>query len=542
MTQPRQKIVQYLTEAQAMEDGLVRVLQSQIAMAPRGSYRSALETHLRETQDHSRRLKARLRELDAGENPVQVVAGAAQSVVGQALALAKTPFDLVRARAVRRRAQEREGCRSSEAWRSRRTRRSNPRAEPGRRDDREARGLDSADRRERWTGSSPNPQAYGCRRRAGDQGRAVYYLSVPVPRRRPQVAEVRRDRAEDCHPSEAHHAPARKVPGVTEAEAPSRVRWPRGDLPIPTTTAHRRREIVEKLPQLSQIDLAKVEAYGASTPAHDDPQPPAAMRGDERGRATTSDRRRDRQAGARPDEELARASVPTSAPKSARACSGPPSASSPTPDRHDPGPEARRLRTDLTSCARPRRVARGGRRRPSGAIGRRETAELAAGCTGSRRVCCVPAVPRLPVAGSELHYERRGVGEPLLSSGHGGNVRHWGEPFLRELERDFELILYDHRGVGRSGPLPDHASTGILPRTRSCCSTSSSSSARTCSASRWAEWSPGVGARVPGRLATLTLGGPTAGGTQSRPTSQEVVSALTHRPVGQPRARPAHRL
>jgi len=96
MTQPEHKIVQYLGEAQAMEDSLVRVLQSQIAIAPRGSYRSALESHLRETQDHSRRVKARMRDLGAGDNPVQVVTGAAQSVIGQALALAKTPLDLVR--------------------------------------------------------------------------------------------------------------------------------------------------------------------------------------------------------------------------------------------------------------------------------------------------------------------------------------------------------------------------------------------------------------------------------------------------------------
>ena len=49
MSQPEKKIVQYLGEAHAMELGLVRDLQAQIAMAPRDSYRSALQTHLRET-------------------------------------------------------------------------------------------------------------------------------------------------------------------------------------------------------------------------------------------------------------------------------------------------------------------------------------------------------------------------------------------------------------------------------------------------------------------------------------------------------------
>src|SRR3954467_9655298 len=91
-----QKVVQYLNEAHASEVALVRVLQSQIAMTPRGSYRSALETHLSETRDHARRVEKRLGELGEGWNPLQTVVGAAESVVGQALALGKTPFDLLR--------------------------------------------------------------------------------------------------------------------------------------------------------------------------------------------------------------------------------------------------------------------------------------------------------------------------------------------------------------------------------------------------------------------------------------------------------------
>ena len=44
MSQSEQKVVQYLNEAHASELGLVQVLQAQIAMTPRGSYRSALES------------------------------------------------------------------------------------------------------------------------------------------------------------------------------------------------------------------------------------------------------------------------------------------------------------------------------------------------------------------------------------------------------------------------------------------------------------------------------------------------------------------
>src|SRR5215208_6985156 len=96
MSRSEQKVVQYLNEAHASEMALVRVLQSQIAMTPRGSYRSALETHLRETRSHAERVERRLGELGQGGNPLQFLGGVAESVAGQALALAKTPLDLVR--------------------------------------------------------------------------------------------------------------------------------------------------------------------------------------------------------------------------------------------------------------------------------------------------------------------------------------------------------------------------------------------------------------------------------------------------------------
>jgi ferritin-like metal-binding protein YciE len=97
MSTHEQKIVQYLEEAHATETALVRVLQSQAAMTPEGSLRDAIQAHLEETRDHAQRVRARADELhSATANPLQVWVGFAETVMGQALALSKTPLDLMR--------------------------------------------------------------------------------------------------------------------------------------------------------------------------------------------------------------------------------------------------------------------------------------------------------------------------------------------------------------------------------------------------------------------------------------------------------------
>lgn len=56
----------------------------------------------------------------------------------------------------------------------------------------------------------------------------------------------------------------------------------------------------------------------------------------------------------------------------------------------------------------------------------------------------------------ELDCERSGAGPPLLAiMGMSGTALHWGEPFLAALGQSFEVIAYDHRGVGSSSPLAD---------------------------------------------------------------------------------------
>ncbi len=61
-------------------------------------------------------------------------------------------------------------------------------------------------------------------------------------------------------------------------------------------------------------------------------------------------------------------------------------------------------------------------------------------------------MPSVDAAGTELHYLRAGEGEPLLLI-QGMSATHlaWGRPFLDELERSFDTVVFDNRGMGLSG-------------------------------------------------------------------------------------------
>ncbi len=60
-------------------------------------------------------------------------------------------------------------------------------------------------------------------------------------------------------------------------------------------------------------------------------------------------------------------------------------------------------------------------------------------------------MPIARVGEVELSYERGGSGPPLLAiMGMSGTLLTWGEPFMGPLCERFEVIAYDHRGVGES--------------------------------------------------------------------------------------------
>jgi pimeloyl-ACP methyl ester carboxylesterase len=132
------------------------------------------------------------------------------------------------------------------------------------------------------------------------------------------------------------------------------------------------------------------------------------------------------------------------------------------------------------------------------------------------------------VNGTELHHERRGSGEPLLLvQGMSGNSLHWGERFLSELERDFELILYDHRGIGRSGPLTDPFTLGDLAEDAvGLLDALGIERAHVLGISMGGMVAQEIVLRHPGRVRTLALGCTYCGGPDARLTDEGVIQML----------------
>lgn len=72
-------------------------------------------------------------------------------------------------------------------------------------------------------------------------------------------------------------------------------------------------------------------------------------------------------------------------------------------------------------------------------------------------------MPDADLGSHRLYYERRGSGEPLLLiQGMGGHHRSWGEPFLGRLDDRFDVVVYDHRGIGTSTDVPGRFTIGDL--------------------------------------------------------------------------------
>lgn len=267
MSQSDQKVVQYLNEAHASEVGLLSVLRSQIAMTPRGSYRDGLEKHLDETRTHAQRIQERLGELEQGRNPLQAFLGLAESMVSRGLALSKTPLDLLRGSSGDEKVLKnaKDAC-ATEAL--------------------EIATYTALERLARDVGDEQTAKLAASIR--GEEERMLERIMRELPKLTDTVmgADIQGEPSYDITKTGAADATrgvagevthiarktqtrakrtarqARKVPGVPQAEGQIKGAVASAqDLAIPRYDSLTAEEILSKLPELSQIDLAKVDSY-----------------------------------------------------------------------------------------------------------------------------------------------------------------------------------------------------------------------------------------------------------------------------------------
>lgn len=267
MTRSDEKLLQYLHEARATELALVRVLQSQILMTPRGEYRRALESHLDQTRGHARRLEQRIGELGGGGQVLQSAIGFVEGAIGQALALAKAPLEVLRGSGGEEKVLKnaKDTC-ATEAL--------------------EIATYTAIERLAGAAGDEPTARLAASIR--VEEERMLERVLRQIPRLTDMViaAELDGDDSYDIGATGAADTlreagagmrskasgaaakgkrtarKARKVPGVARTEG--RVKGAlasAGDLAIAGYDELTAAEIVERLPSLSQIELAKIEAY-----------------------------------------------------------------------------------------------------------------------------------------------------------------------------------------------------------------------------------------------------------------------------------------
>jgi ferritin-like metal-binding protein YciE len=265
--QQEQKIVQYLNEAHGSEQALTRQLQAQIAMTPKGRYRNGLETHLDQTRRHAERLEDRLRALGQGDNPLEMGLGVVQTVLGQVVALGKTPLDMVRGSGGEEKVLKnaKDSC-AAEAL--------------------EIATYTALGRLARVAGDGETERL--AKSIMGEEQKMLDRLLKEIPRLTDAVARAefdgegsfdvtdtgaadavreaggaaRRTARKSAAQAKRTARQARKVPGVARAEGTAKgAMASESDLAIPRYDSLSADEVLDKLAELSQIDLAKVSTY-----------------------------------------------------------------------------------------------------------------------------------------------------------------------------------------------------------------------------------------------------------------------------------------
>ena len=268
MSNPNEKILQYLNEAHASEVGLARVLQSQIAMTPRGTYRNALEKHLGETHGHAERLRDRMSELGDSGGVFQAGIGLAESVAAQALALGKAPLDMLRGHGGEEKVlKNAKDAAASEAL--------------------EIATYTAIEELARSVGDTETARLAASIR--SDEQRMLDRVLEEIPKLTDAVvrselsgngsyditttgaadaarATARRTRSAAKRGQTKATRTARKAPGATRAAGAAKGATAREqDLPIPRYGSLSADEIRMRLPKLSQVELAQIEAYERKT-------------------------------------------------------------------------------------------------------------------------------------------------------------------------------------------------------------------------------------------------------------------------------------
>ena len=268
MSKQQQKIVQYLNEAHGSEQALTRQLQAQIAMTPKGRYRNGLETHLDQTRRHAERLEDRLRELGQGSNnPLQVAVGAVQSVLGQAVSLTKTPFDLVRGSGGEEKVLKnaKDSCAAEALEMATYTALAQLARTTGDGEtERLAKSIMGDEQKMLDRLLREIPRLTDAVARAEFQGEGSYDVTETgaADAMREAGGAAKRTARKSAGQAKRTARQARKVPGVARAEGTVKgAVASESDLAIPNYDSLGADEVQDKLAELSQIELAKVNAY-----------------------------------------------------------------------------------------------------------------------------------------------------------------------------------------------------------------------------------------------------------------------------------------
>jgi ferritin-like metal-binding protein YciE len=267
MDKDQQKVVQYLGEAHGTEQTLIRELQAQIAMTPRGAYRTVLETHLDETRRHADRVARRLQALGQNANAITFVVGAVQSVVGQAMAIGKAPLDMVRGSGGEEKVLKnaKDACASEALEIATYTAIERLAEQVG---DEETAKLAASIRadEERMLQRilKEIPKLTSAVVRADVGGKSSYDVTTTgaADAVREAGSAARETTRKAVSTAKRTSRQARKVPGVAQAEGQIKgAVASEEDLAIKGYDGLTAEEIVGKLSDLSQIDLAKVDSY-----------------------------------------------------------------------------------------------------------------------------------------------------------------------------------------------------------------------------------------------------------------------------------------